>query len=166
MMKTLDEIVSDKILEMVHYVLSKVIKPDMTINKLSQLNEEEIEKVKQKYGIEGIILDVDNTLRKEMQDIPKCNQDWLENLKGKLKIIILSNGIDKEIESYFREKGIDYIGFANKPLKKNFIKACEKMNLSPDKVLVVGNSLFCDIYGGKKNNMKTALVKGVEDNER
>lgn len=166
MMKTLDEIVSDKILEMVHYVLSKVIKPDMTIDKLSQLNEEEIEKVKQKYGIEGIILDVDNTLRKEMQDIPKCNQDWLENLKGKLKIIILSNGIDKEIESYFREKGIDYIGFANKPLKKNFIKACEKMNLSPDKVLVVGNSLFCDIYGGKKNNMKTALVKGVEDNER
>ena len=30
--------ISDKILEMVHYVLSKVIKPDMTINKLSQLN--------------------------------------------------------------------------------------------------------------------------------
>ena len=37
------------------------------------------------------------------------------------------------------------------------------MDLTPDKVLVIG---ICDIYGGKRNNMKTALVKDVEDNER
>ena len=165
-MKTLDEIIGDKILELAHYILSKVIKPDITIDKVSQLNEKEIEKIKQKYGIEGIILDVDDTLRKEMKNIPKCNRDWIESLRGKIKVIILSNGIDKEIEKYFQEKGIDYIGFAHKPLKKNFLKACEKMGISPDKVLVVGDSLLDDIYGGKKNNMKTALVKEVVDNER
>lgn len=165
-MKTLDEIIGDKILELAHYILSKVIKPDMIIDKVSQLNEKEIEKIKQKYGIEGIILDVDDTLRKEMKNIPKCNQDWIESLTGKIKIIILSNGIDKKIEEYFKERGIDYIGFAHKPLKKNFIKACEQMNVRPDKVLVVGDSLFDDIYGGKKNNMITALVKEVEDSER
>lgn len=31
---------------------------------------------------------------------------------------------------------------------------------------MVGDSLFDDIYGGKRNKMKTALVKEVEDNER
>lgn len=101
-----------------------------------------------------------------MKDIPKCNKEWIEDLKDKIKIMIVSNGVDKDIEKYFNENGIDYIGFACKPLKKNFLKACEKMNVPPVSVLMVGNSLFDDIYGGKRNKMKTALVKEVEDNER
>lgn len=165
-MKTLDEIIGDKILGIAHYILSKFVKPDITVDKVTQLDKEKFDKIISKYGIEGIILDVDETLRKEMKDIPKCNKDWIESLRGKVKIIILSNGKDKKIEKYFQEKGINYIGFAHKPLKKNFVKACEQMNIIPNKVLVVGDSLFDDIYGGKKNNMKTVLVKEVEDNER
>ena len=40
------------------------------------------------------------------------------------------------------------------------------MNIEPDKVMVVGDSLLCDVHGGKKNSMKTVLVKDVEDEER
>lgn len=162
-MKTLDELIVDKILDLLHYVLSKFIKPDITLEKVNELDSSAIDQLKQQYGIEGIILDVDETLRKEMRDIPKCNKEWIESLKGKLKIIILSNGKDKKIEQYFQENGIDYIGFAHKPLKKNFLKACEKMNLSPDKIMTIGDSLFDDVYGGKKNNMKTVLVKDVDE---
>ena len=165
-MKTLDELVADKILDLVHYVLSKFIKPDMTLNKVNELDVQAIEKLKQQYGIEAIILDVDDTLRKEMRDIPRCNKEWIESLKDRIKIIIVSNGVNQNIEKYFKKNGIDYIGFACKPLKKNFLKACEKMNVNPESVLMVGDSLFDDIYGGKRNNMKTALVKEVEDNER
>ena len=165
-MKTLDELVADKILDLVHYVLSKFIKPDITLNKVNELDVQAIEKLRQQYGIEAVILDVDDTLRKDMKDVPKCNKEWIEGLKGKIKIMIVSNGVDKDIEKYFKENGIDYIGFACKPLKKNFLKACEKMNVNPENVLAIGNSLFDDIYGGKRNNMKTALVKEVEDNER
>lgn len=165
-MKTLDELVADKILDLVHYVLSKFIKPDITLNKVNELDVQAIEKLRQQYGIEAVILDVDDTLRKDMKDVPKCNKEWIEGLKGKIKIMIVSNGVDKDIEKYFKENGIDYIGFACKPLKKNFLKACEKMNVKPENVLAIGNSLFDDIYGEKRNNMKTALVKEVEDNER
>ncbi len=165
-MKTLEDLVAEKLCDLVHYALSKIIKPDMTLNKVNELDIQVIEKMKQQYGIEAIILDVDDTLRKEMKDIPKCNKEWIEGLKGKIKIMIVSNGVDKDIEKYFKENGIDYIGFACKPLKKNFLKACEKMNVKPENVLAIGNSLFDDIYGGKRNNMKTALVKEVEDNER
>ena len=165
-MKTLDELVADKILDLVHNVLSKFIKPDITLNKVNELDVQAIEKLRQQYGIEAVILDVDDTLRKDMKDVPKCNKEWIEGLKGKIKIMIVSNGVDKDIEKYFKENGIDYIGFACKPLKKNFLKACEKMNVKPENVLAIGNSLFDDIYGGKRNNMKTALVKEVEDNER
>ena len=161
-MKTIDEIVADKILDLVQYMLSKFIKADITIEKINQLDINEINKLKRQYGIEGILLDVDKTLRKEMKDIPKCNKEWLEILNGQIKITILSNGMDKKIEQYFQKNGIDYIGFAYKPLKKNFLKACKKMDVSPEKVLVIGDSLLADVYGGKKNNMKTVLVKGVE----
>lgn len=89
-MKTLDELVADKILDLVHYVLSKFIKPDITLNKVNELDIQAIEKLKQQYGIEAIILDVDDTLRKEMKDIPKCNKEWIEGLKDKIKIMIVS----------------------------------------------------------------------------
>ena len=165
-MKALEEIVADKILDMVHYMLSKAIKPDITIDKVTELDVEKIKELKQEYGIKGIILDVDDTLRKEMNSIPKANQEWIDIIKDELKIVILSNGIDKGLESFFKERGINYISFAHKPLRKNFLKACEEMNIQPDEVLVIGDSLFDDIYGGKRNKMKTILVKNVEDEER
>jgi len=165
-MKNIDEIMADKIYSIINFVLSKLIKPDIKIENVRKLDEKMIEKLKEEYGIEGIILDVDDTIRKNMDKIPQCNQEWIEKIKGQLKIIIVSNGKDPSIKKFFEERGIDYIDFAWKPLKKNFIKACEKMNVDPEKVLVVGDSLFDDIYGGKRNKMKTALVKEVEDDER
>lgn len=162
-MRRIEEVIGDKIIDIINYVLSKRIKPNIVIDKVTQLDEEEIDRLKKKYGIEGIILDVDDTIRKNMKEIPKCNKDWIETLRGKIKIVVLSNGLDKTVEDYFRERGIDYIGFALKPLKKNFVNACEKMNLSPDKVLVIGDDLIDDIYGGKRNNMMTALVKNFEE---
>ena len=162
-MKTLDELIADKIMDLLHYVLSKFIKPDMILEKVNQLDQNAIDKLKQQYGIEGIILDIDETMRENMKMIPKCNKIWLDEAKKQLKVIVVSNGSDYKIEEYMRSQGIDYIGFAYKPLKKNFLKACEKMQLKPEQVLVVGNDLFSDIYGGKRRNMKTAIVKSVKD---
>ena len=162
-MKNIEDYIVEKIFSATNYVLSKIIKPDISIKNVEQLNEEEITKIKEIYGIEGVILDVDDTLRKDMKDIPKCNQEWIEMLRTQLKVIVVSNGNDNKIEQFFKEKNIDYIGVASKPLKKNFIKACEKMNIQPEEILVIGDGLFADIYGGKRNNMKTALVNQVEE---
>ena len=165
-MRDLEDIILEKIFKLTNLMLSKVINPDMTLNKVSQLDVNMVKRIKQEYGIEAIILDVDETLRKDMHDIPACNQEWIESIKDYIKIIVLSNGVDKNVEKFFREKGIDYIGFAHKPLKKNFIEACKKLNVNPKNILVVGDRLFDDIYGGKRNNMKTMLIKDVDDNER
>ena len=161
-MKQPSDILGDQIIKLAHFVLSKVVKPDMTVDKVSDLDVQEIERIKQEYGIEAIILDVDETLRADMQSIPKVNQDWL----GKVKMIILSNGVDKSIEQYFADRGIDYIGFACKPFKRNFVKACQRLNVKPENVMVVGDSLFDDVHGGKKNQMKTVLVRKVDKDEK
>lgn len=165
--KTIDEIIADKIFGMVNQILARKIKPDGTINNVTELTETEIERLKQEQGIDGVILDLDETLRTQMRDIPIGNQKWLEMIQKKLKVIVVSNGRDKKAEEFFKLKGIDYIGFAYKPFKRNFLKACQKMELDPERVLVIGDDLFSDIYGGKRNHMKTIQIKGkVEENER
>ena len=57
-MKTLDELMANKIIDLLHYILSKFIKPDITLEKVNELDSNTIDKLKQQYGIEGIILDV------------------------------------------------------------------------------------------------------------
>lgn len=165
-MKSIDELMADKIYEIVNYLLAKKIKPDITLDKVTSLAEKDIRKLKKQLGIQGVILDIDSTLRKNLNSIPKCNQEWIMMLKRELKVIVVSNGIDERAENFFKLQGIEYIGFACKPLKKNFISACEKMEISPERVLVIGDSLWCDIFGGKRNKMKTALVRKVEEEQK
>ena len=64
-----------------------------------------------------------------------------------------------------KKSGIDYNVFTLKLLKKNFKGTCEKMNLPIERGLAIGDSLFGDIYGVKRNEMKMFFVKEVEKNE-
>ncbi|MNT68848.1 hypothetical protein D3C72_2071100 [compost metagenome] len=100
-----------------------------------------------------------------MSSIPKCNEEWIDMIRSKLKVIVVSNGIDGKIEEFMKTRDINYISFAHKPLKKNFMKACEIMEIQPENVLVVGDSLWSDIYGGNRNNMKTIKVLDVEEEQ-
>ena len=96
-MKALEKLIGDKLLDLVNYVLTKIIEPDITIDKVTQLNGAEIEKLKEEYGIEGIIVDVDNTLRKQMRHIPKCNKDWIDSLRGRIKITGILLDVNKRV---------------------------------------------------------------------
>lgn len=165
-MKNIEDVIVNKILDLIDFTLSKFIKADMNIKNVREITEEVILKLKNEEQIEGIIIDVDETLRKDMNNIPKCNREWLEMVAKHLKIIILSNGKDDKIEEFFETRGINYIYLAHKPLKKNFLRACEKISVDPKKVVVVGDGIFQDIHGGNKNNMKTIQVHEVEDDER
>lgn len=162
-MRTLEDIFVDKVYELANYLLAKKIKPDISLETVGALTESDVRKLKEQLGIQGVILDIDETVRKDMNKIPKCNEEWLDMLKRELKVIVVSNGIDRNIEELLKAKGIDYIGFAHKPMKRNFIRACDRLGIAPEKTLVIGDSLWSDIFGGQRNNMKTALVKNVVD---
>ena len=159
-MKRIEDILADKMYEAANVIMQRFIKPDFSYNNVRELSMEQIEIIKEKFGIEGIIIDIDDTLRSNMEMIPRCNQQWLTDVRKHLKVIAVSNGIDRDVESYLQSVGIDYIGFAFKPLKRGFKKACEKMNLKPEQVLVIGDQLIDDIYGGKRNRMLTLKVAG------
>ena len=155
-MKSMGELLFDAI----EYILCKLIKANMNINSITELTEEEIDKIISHYGIKGVILDVDETLRYNMEDIPDYNKKWLEMVAKKLKVVVLSNGMDMNIKQQINKMGIEYIGFGLKPLKINFIKACNLLGLKPSEVIVIGDDILSDIYGAKRNKMTSIKVDG------
>ena len=140
-------------------VLSLKVKPDFKVRVVNEITSDFIDHLINNYGIKGVILDVDETIRFNSGPITYENKEWIEILKSKLKVIVVSNGVDNEVREYFSSLGIEYIGFANKPFKYNFKKACNILSLKPEEVVVIGDDLLCDIYGGKRNKMKTIMIR-------
>lgn len=155
------ELLEQKIYNTVNNQLKKHIKPNLTLQKVTDLDLQLVKKLKSEYGIGGIILDVDETIRKNMMDLPDCNKKWIQFMRQEFKVIILSNGYDKKIEEFSKENNLKYLSFATKPLKGNFLKACDNMGLNPENVLLIGDDIIADIYGGNKCGLITAIVKSV-----
>ena len=139
--------------------LSRLIKPDMSFASVIELTEDEVDILINKYNIKGIILDVDDTLRFNMEDISCDVISWINMISSKIKVVVVSNGFDKKVNEKMNSLGIKYIGFAHKPLKKGYITACNVMGLNREEVAVIGDDLFTDIYGGLRQNMFTIYVK-------
>jgi HAD superfamily phosphatase (TIGR01668 family) len=118
-------------------------------------------------GIEGLILDIDNTLvPMHTKDADENAIGWVAELKKKgFKVCILSNAAKKRVARFNKEMSVTAIHRAYKPAGKAFLMAAEKMGLKPENVAVVGDQVFTDIYGGNKANMLTILVKPIDKKE-
>ncbi len=156
-MKKPEDVLYDLVDRLARVILTSLVKPDMEIGEVTDLSGEEIDKLIEN-NIKGLIVDVDETLRFDGNDIPAENEEWLNMIKDKLKILILSNGMDGKLRDKFAEMNIVYIEFALKPFKHNFKKALSILNLRPEEVAVIGDDLFDDIHGGNRNSMFTIKV--------
>ncbi len=103
-------------------------------------------------GIRGVILDLDNTIVSEDDRYlsPKA-EDWIGQAKlAGLSFFILSNGKRRYRVRYWSERlDIPAINPAKKPFSNSFYKAMTSMQLPPDKVVVIGDSLHTDVIGAK-----------------
>ena len=111
--------------------------------------------------IQHIFLDVDNTITGWGEEtVPSTVAKWLETvlLEG-ITVILISNSGNQRLEKIAKRFNIPYISWALKPSKSPFKKALQ-VTACQDKqtVLVVGDQLFTDIWGGNKLGLNTALV--------
>lgn len=161
-MKT-EELIYSYLSKATNKLLANVIKPDEKYGDVKQINFEELKRLKEKYGLEGIILDIDGTLRQNMQKIDYRNIRWIIKLKQILKVCMVSNGKDDRVEKLAQRLSIKYIPLAFKPLKRGFTEATKNMGVDPSKVLVIGDEYLADILGGKRMGMKTAIISEQEE---
>lgn len=103
-----------------------------------------------KCDIQGIILDLDNTLVSEDDYyLSPGGEDWIKQaqLEG-MKFFILSNGKRRyRVEYWSYRLGIPAINPARKPFPFAFRKARTYMQLKSKQIVVIGDSLHTDVVG-------------------
>lgn len=142
-----------KITKVINKVLSRFIIPDKQYQNIKDLNVDEIMELKSKYGIGGVILDIDGTIRENFEDVDYRNIKWIIRLKKEFKVCMVSNGRDENIKKLANRIGINYFSHSFKPMKRAFIKASNSMGLDPENVLVIGDEYFADVFGAQRSTM-------------
>lgn len=77
------------------------------------------------------------------------------------KITIVSNNKKKRVGTFSEPTGVSWIHSAKKPLTRAFRRATKEMNLTKDQVVVVGDQLLTDVFGGNRGGYHTILVVPV-----
>ncbi|MBS4035858.1 MAG: HAD-IA family hydrolase [Ignavibacterium sp.] len=136
--------------------------PTITLSNLLTL-EQKID-----FSIEGIILDVDQTVMPYgSSKLSTEYKKYLIDISTRYKCCFLSNFPKTEsklsrLTDLSKETGIEVIySRRKKPDPLPFKLAIKYLKLSPNKVIMVGDRVFTDILGANNFGIKTALIKPI-----
>ena len=133
--------------------------PDIYLKSVTSLTPA----ILKRWGVRGLILDVDNTLT--THDNPRPDPGvlrWLKTMREHhIEMAILSNNRPQRVRPFARELRMDFVANAGKPLVSGFERAAAKLSLAKDKIAVVGDQIFTDILGGNLWGARTVLVKPI-----
>ena len=134
-----------------------IILPDLFLHSIFDVTSELLAK----FGVEALILDVDNTLRVLGSKFPVDGVlSWVGSMRAAgIKLIIASNNFKKKVEPFAKQLGLDYVFFSCKPLSFGLNKAAKKLNVKKEKIAVIGDQIFTDVFGGNLRGFKTFLVE-------
>lgn len=111
-------------------------------------------------GIKGIITDLDNTLVPwDVREATPEVLDWFKKMKeNDIQITIISNNNAERVTVFSEPLSTPFVYSARKPLKRAFKKVQKEMNLSKNEIVVIGDQLLTDIFGGNMAGFYTILV--------
>lgn len=118
-------------------------------------------------NVTGIITDLDNTLVEwDRADATPMLIDWLKDMKDAgIQVVIVSNNNELRVKSFADPLGIPFIYQARKPMGRAFRKALSIMNVKRENVVVIGDQMLTDIFGGNLNKLHTILVLPVAQSD-
>ncbi len=117
-------------------------------------------------GYRGILFDIDNTLVEHGADAtPRAVELFGRLEKLGFQTCLISNNSKARVNRFNKKIGTNYIYMANKPFKKNYLKAVKIMGTRIDNTVFVGDQLFTDIFGANNIGMMTYLVNPIHPKE-
>lgn len=137
--------------------------PSQYVRKVSDITPESL----LERGIRGIITDLDNTLVEwDRPDATPMLIDWLKSMKDAgIQVVIVSNNNELRVKSFADPLGIPFIYQARKPMGRAFRKALKLLNVKREAVVVIGDQMLTDIFGGNLNKLHTILVLPVAQSD-
>lgn len=121
----------------------------------------------EKYNIELIMLDLDNTLIDGNTKYNDKLRKWIKDLKRRgIKLYILSNSIStNKVKTIAHKLGMQYYYKAAKPFLKGYNYVLEKEKVNKQNAIMIGDQIFTDVWGGNRFGIKTILVKPIGKKE-
>lgn len=109
--------------------------------------------------IKCILFDLDNTCVPfyEHKGNTKLKKLFEQLTKMGFKVIIFSNSPKRRLDK-FKDMGVEYNYSSKKPLKYEFNKIIKKYNYQKEEIIIVGDQIFTDIFGGNRVGINTCLV--------
>lgn len=136
-----------------------ILYPDYYFDKVTDITVEFLQENK----IQGILLDVDNTLIDFDRNLLEGAEDWVNQMKqNHIQCMILSNTnkVDK-VTAVAEILDLPYLYFAKKPFKRGFQKAKAQLGLKEENMAVVGDQIFTDVIGANRSKMLSILVNPI-----
>ena len=137
---------------------AKLLQPDLVLgNTILHLSPQ----ILQRYNLQGLVLDVDETLVSFRQaDVSEELQSWVEQIRPSLPIWLVSNNLsESRIGRIADSLQLPYLFGAGKPSRRKIRYAIQKMDLPVEMVAMVGDRLFTDVLAGNRLGMFTVLVE-------
>jgi HAD superfamily phosphatase (TIGR01668 family) len=139
--------------------LKKYFCPDQFVHSVIDVDYQKLYKL----NIKGLIFDIDNTIVEyNAFEIPDLIFDLFKELTSRgFEICFLSNNKKKRV-SYFGELfNIKAFHTALKPTPFGLNHAIKSLDLSKDKLAIIGDQVFTDILCGKMQKIYTILVEPI-----
>lgn len=120
-----------------------------------------------KNNIKYAVLDIDNTLVPYTVKTPtKPAIDFLRRLESEgVKYCFLSNNNEKRVMLFNQNINAPYEANARKPLLFGLKRVMKKMGAGYENTILIGDQLFTDVWTGKRANIKSIMVRPIEDKE-
>ncbi len=117
-----------------------------------------------KLNIEGLILDLDNTLT--THDNPRPAEgvlDWIALMKkSRIKLMIVSNNHAPRVKPFADMLGLEFVSEGKKPLTNGFREAERRMCIPRERLAAVGDQIYTDVLGANLAGIKMLYVVPIE----
>lgn len=119
-----------------------------------------------KDGYRGVIFDIDNTLVKHGEPATKEAIAFFDKLRELgFKTCLLSNNKEPRVKPFATEVASPYIFKADKPSRRNYVKAMEIMGTDKSTTIFIGDQLFTDVYGARRTGIYSVLTSPIDKKE-
>lgn len=143
--------------------LLRFVTPDAVVPRVEQISAGWL----QEWGVEGLVLDLDNTLVPwNTADVSGAVDDWVRELRDAgIASCVLTNNYTRRASEVAQMLAIPIIKAAFKPSPAAFHVALRVLGLAPGRAAVVGDQLYTDVLGAKLASMRAILVDPLSSRE-
>lgn len=139
--------------------MKKQLKPDYIFERIEDIPIDFLKR----ENIEGILLDVDNTIIAGSKPVSLDIQDWIKAVKTSgIQICILSNTWNmRKVKRLMNTFDIYGLHRASKPAQRGFEMAYNILGIPKNRIAMIGDQIFTDVLGANRFGIRSVFVKPI-----